>query len=65
VIRGWPLGVGRSMGAIAGGGQMLYGLLQIGEVPGERSITNSTSLSGGFPGNFSGNTCGNTLTILM
>jgi hypothetical protein len=44
---------------------ILYGLLEIGAVPGNRSITNSTSLSGGILGNSSGKTSGNSLTTRM
>jgi hypothetical protein len=36
-----------------------------GAVPGKRSITNSTSLSGGIPGNSSGKTSGKSLTARM
>jgi hypothetical protein len=44
---------------------ILYGLLEIGAVRGKRSITNSTSLSGGIPGNSPGKTSGNSLTTQM
>jgi hypothetical protein len=44
---------------------ILYGLLEIGAVPGKRSITNSTSLSGGTPGNSSGKTSRKSLTTWM
>jgi hypothetical protein len=44
---------------------ILYGLFEIGAVPGKRSITNSTSLSGGIPGNSSGKTSGKSLTTWM
>jgi hypothetical protein len=37
----------------------------MGAVPGKRSITNSTSLSGGIPGNSSGKTSGKSLTTRM
>jgi hypothetical protein len=37
---------------------ILYGLLEIGGVPGSSSIINSMSRSGGIPGNSSGNTSG-------
>src|SRR3954463_13472702 len=43
-------------------GPILYGLLEIGAVPGSSSITNSTSRSGGIPGNSSGKTSGNSQT---
>jgi hypothetical protein len=42
---------------------ILYGLFEIGTVSGSRSITNSTSLSGGITGNSSGKTSRNSLTI--
>jgi hypothetical protein len=44
---------------------ILYGRLEIGAVPGKRSITNSTSLSGGIPGNSSGKTSGKSRTARM
>jgi hypothetical protein len=44
---------------------ILYGLFQMGAVPGKRSITNSTSQSGGIPGNSSGKTSGKSLTTQM
>jgi hypothetical protein len=37
----------------------------MGAVPGNRSMTNSTSLSGGIPGNSSGKTSGKSLTTRM
>jgi hypothetical protein len=37
----------------------------MGAVQGKRSITNSTSLSGGIPGNSSGKTSGKSLTTRM
>jgi hypothetical protein len=40
---------------------IMYGILEIGVVLGKRSITNSTSLSGGIPGNSSRKTSGNSL----
>jgi hypothetical protein len=40
-------------------------VLEIGAVPGRRSITNSTSLSGGIPGNSSEKTSGKSLTTRM
>jgi hypothetical protein len=43
----------------------MYGRLEIGAVPGKRSITNSTSLSGGIPGNSSGKTSEKSLTTRM
>jgi hypothetical protein len=43
----------------------LYGLFEIGAVPGKRSITNSTSLSGGILGNSSRKTSGKSLTTWM
>jgi hypothetical protein len=44
---------------------ILYGRLDIGAVPGRRSITNSTYLSGGIHGNSSGKTSGKSLTTRM
>ena len=44
---------------------ILYGLFEMGAVPGKRSITNSNSLSGGIPGNSSGKTSGKSLTTRM
>jgi hypothetical protein len=44
---------------------ILYGLFEMGEVPGKRSITNLTSLSSGIPGNSSGKTSGKSLTTQM
>jgi hypothetical protein len=44
---------------------ILYGLFQMEAVPGKRSITNLTSLSGGIPGNSSGKTFGKSLTTRM
>jgi hypothetical protein len=44
---------------------ILYGRLEIGAVPGKRSMTNSTSLSGGIPGNSSRKTYGKSLTTRM
>jgi hypothetical protein len=44
---------------------ILYGHLEIGAVPGKRSMTNSTSLSGGIPNNSSGKTFGKSLTARM
>jgi hypothetical protein len=44
---------------------IMYGLFYIGAVPGKRSMTNSTSLSGGIPGNSSGKTSGKFLTTRM
>jgi hypothetical protein len=44
---------------------ILYGLFEMGAVPGKRSITNSTSLSGGIPGNSSGKTSRKSLTTRM
>jgi hypothetical protein len=44
---------------------ILYGLFEMGAVPGKRSITNSTSLSGGIPGNCSRKTSGKSLTTRM
>jgi hypothetical protein len=44
---------------------ILYGLFEMGAVPGKRSMTNSTSLSGGIPGNSSGKTYGKSLTTRM
>jgi hypothetical protein len=44
---------------------ILHGLFEMGAVPGKRSITNSTSLSGGIPGNSSGKTFGKSLTTQM
>src|SRR3954469_24940526 len=41
---------------------ILYGLFDIGPVPGKSSIKNSMSLSGGMPGNSSGNTSGKSFT---
>jgi hypothetical protein len=44
---------------------ILYGLFEIGVVPGKRSITNSTYLSGGMPGNSSGRTSRKSLTTRL
>jgi hypothetical protein len=44
---------------------ILYGLFEMGAVPGKRSITNLTSLSGGIPGNSSGKSSGKSLTTQM
>jgi hypothetical protein len=44
---------------------ILYGRLEIGAVLGKRSMTNSTSESGGIPGNYSGKTSGKSLTKRM
>jgi hypothetical protein len=44
---------------------ILYGLFEMGAVPGKRSMTNSTSLSGGILGNSSGKTSGKSLTTRM
>jgi hypothetical protein len=44
---------------------ILYGLLEIGAVPGKRSIINSTSLSNGIQGNSSRKTSGKSLTTRM
>jgi hypothetical protein len=44
---------------------ILYGRLEIGAVPGKRSITNSTSLSGGIPSNSFGKTSKKSLTTWM
>jgi hypothetical protein len=44
---------------------ILYGHLEIGAVPGKRSMTNSTSLSGGFLGDSSGKTYRKSLTTQM
>jgi hypothetical protein len=44
---------------------ILYGHLEIGAVLGKRSMTNSTSLSGGIPGNSSGKTSRKSLTTWM
>jgi hypothetical protein len=44
---------------------ILYGRLEIGVVPGKRSMTNSTSLSGGIPSNSSEKTSGKSLTAWM
>jgi hypothetical protein len=44
---------------------ILYGRLEVGVVPGKRSLTNSTSLSGGIPGNSSGKTFGKSLNTRM
>jgi hypothetical protein len=44
---------------------ILYNRLEIGTVPGKRSMTNSTSLSGGIPDNSSGKTPGKSLTTQM
>jgi hypothetical protein len=44
---------------------ILYGRFEIGAVPGKRSMTNSTSLSGGIPGNSSRKTSGKSLTTRM
>jgi hypothetical protein len=41
---------------------ILYGRLEIGAAPGKRSMTNSSSLSGGIPGNPSGKTSGKSPT---
>jgi hypothetical protein len=41
---------------------ILFGLFEMGAVPGKRSMTNSTSLSGGIPGNSLGKTSGKSLT---
>jgi hypothetical protein len=43
-------------------GGILYGLLEIGAVPGSSSILNSTSQSGGNPGKSSGKTSENSHT---
>jgi hypothetical protein len=40
----------------------LYGLFEMGAVPGKRSMTNSTYLSGGILGNSLGKTSGMSLT---
>jgi hypothetical protein len=44
---------------------IMYGRLEIGVVPGKRSVTNSTSLSGGILGNSFGKTSGKSLTTRM
>jgi hypothetical protein len=44
---------------------ILYGLFEMGVVPSKRSMTNSTSLSGGILGNSSGKTSGKSLKTLM
>jgi hypothetical protein len=44
---------------------ILYGLFDMGVVPGKRSITNSTSLSGSIPCNYSGKTSRKSLTTRM
>ena len=44
---------------------ILYGLFEMGAVPGKRSMKNSTSLSGGIPGNSSRKTSGKSLTTQM
>src|SRR4051812_28835621 len=43
-------------------GDILYGRLEIGAVPGVRSTMNSTHLSGGMPVNSSGKTSGKSRT---
>jgi hypothetical protein len=43
----------------------MYGHLEIGAVPGKRSMTNSTSLSGGIPGNSFEKTSKKSLTARM
>src|SRR3954469_14480829 len=48
----WVLSLANSCGAI------LYGRLEIGDVPGIRSTMNSTHLSGGMPGSSSGKISG-------
>src|SRR3954465_10543595 len=52
----WALRLANSCGAI------LYGRLEIGVVPGIRSTTNSTHLSGGMPDSSSGKTSGKSRT---
>src|SRR4051812_45814857 len=52
----WIFSLANSRGAI------LYGHLEIGAVPGERSTMNSTHLSGGMPGSSSGKTSGKSRT---
>jgi hypothetical protein len=44
---------------------ILYGLFDMGAVPGKRSMTNSNSLSGGILGNSSGKTSEKSLTTQM
>jgi hypothetical protein len=44
---------------------ILYGLFEMGAVPGKSTMTNSTSLSGGIPGNSSGKTSRKSLTTRM
>jgi hypothetical protein len=44
---------------------ILYGLFEMGVVPGKRSMINSTSLSGGILGNSSGKKSGKSLTTQM
>jgi hypothetical protein len=44
---------------------IMYGLFEIGTVLGKRSMTNSTSLSGGILGNSFGKTSGKSLTTRM
>jgi hypothetical protein len=44
---------------------ILYDRLEIGAVPGKRSMTNSTYLSGGIPNNSSRKTSGKSLTARM
>jgi hypothetical protein len=44
---------------------ILYGLLEIGGVPGNNSMRNSISQSGGIPGNSAGNTSGYSRTTLI
>src|SRR3954466_9994166 len=53
----WILSSANSCGAI------LYGHLEIGEVPGTRSTMNSTHVSGGIPGSSFGKTSGKSQTI--
>jgi hypothetical protein len=44
---------------------ILYGLLEIGGVKGNNSITNSMSRSGGIPDNSSGNTSRYSQTVMI
>jgi hypothetical protein len=44
---------------------IMYGRLELGAVPGKRSVTNSTSLSGGISSNSSGKTSEKSLAARM
>ena len=52
----------RKLSSFSSSTDILYSHLEIGVVPGKRSMTNSTSVSGGIPSNSSGKISGKSLT---